>query len=146
MKTPLTTYLFMRSWPWMNWPLWSPCRLRAEWQKKHNFMTQGAPNLRLLIHQQQHVCYLLPVFLLLQAEYSSSGEEESLLSSSISSGRSVSSFCSYGKKSTWKWVTKVAPQPSDKVHGVKKKNRIHKQSLTAWEKNASGDTFVESWK
>lgn len=57
---------------------------------KHNFPT-------LLTYQLQHMYYLLPVFLLVQVEYSSSGEEESLLSSSMSSGRSVSSLCSCGK-------------------------------------------------
>lgn len=58
-------------------------------------------------------CYLLPVFLLLQVEYSSSGEEESRLSSSMSSGRSVSSFCScikieHGNESSWFLRNQVA--------------------------------------
>lgn len=74
---------------WIVGCLATQSRIRSLWL---SFNTSSV----LQIPFSQHT-YLLVVYLLLQVEESSPGEE-SLLSSSMSSGRSVSSFCSYRKQ------------------------------------------------
>ncbi|KAG7245494.1 hypothetical protein INR49_010945 [Caranx melampygus] len=74
-------------------------------------------------------------------EYSSSGEEESLLSSSMSSGRSVSSLCSCGKTAQPQLILSQLLCPQQKLTDIKL-NRVPVINLTAEQRVCIRDPLV----
>lgn len=146
----------MRGWSWLIWPFPSPRGLWTE-QTGQKYLYYNVimvclhvfewiwifQNFKLLMSEKQHVFYPLPVFLLSQVEYSSSGEE-SLLSSSMSSGRSVSSLCScrkiaHGNESSRLLRNRVIKQQ----RGKKYSDDANYESLRV---NVSQGTLNEYWE